>query len=123
MIFSPANNTEFSTLQLPWKHFGDTSGRPFAITTSHSSRTGQYQNGGLKEFIDHVISAIGRVQIKPATECLRGVATYPSGDQRQGRYKMTLTDLVNHHYDRAVREGTMDLTLGRSDHALIMKSK
>ena len=66
----------------------------------------------------HVISAVGRVQvqIKPATECLRGVATYSSGDQRQGRYKMTLTDLMNHHYARAVREGMMDLALGRSDH-------
>ena len=29
---------------------------------------------------------------------------------------MTLTDLMNHHYTRAVREGMMDLTLGRSDH-------
>ena len=29
---------------------------------------------------------------------------------------MTLTDLMNHHYARAVREGMMDLTLGRSDH-------
>ena len=29
---------------------------------------------------------------------------------------MTLTDLMNHHYARAVREGMMDLILGRSDH-------
>ena len=47
---------------------------------------------------------------------MRGVATYPSGDQRQGRYKMTLTDLTNHHYARAVRKAMMDLILGRSDH-------
>ena len=29
---------------------------------------------------------------------------------------MTLTDLMNHHYSRAVREAMMDLILGRSDH-------
>ena len=29
---------------------------------------------------------------------------------------MTLTDLMNHQYARAMREGMMDLTLGRSDH-------
>ena len=29
---------------------------------------------------------------------------------------MTLTDLMNHHYTRAVREGMMDLILARSDH-------
>ena len=69
----------------------------------------------MKEFVDQVISTVGRVQIKPATECLRGVATYPSGDHRQGRYKITLTDLMNRHYARAVREAMMDLILGRSD--------
>ena len=47
------------------------------------------KHGGLKEFIDQVISTIGRAQIKPAFECLRGVVTYRSGDQRQGRYKRT----------------------------------
>ena len=54
-----------------------------------------------------MLSTVGRAQIKPTTECLRGVATYPLGDQRQGRYTMTLTHLTNHHYARAV--------LGRSD--------
>ena len=29
---------------------------------------------------------------------------------------MTLTDLMIRHYASAVREGMMDLTLGRSDH-------
>ena len=29
---------------------------------------------------------------------------------------MTLTDLLNHHYANAMREGMIDLTLGRSDH-------
>ena len=28
---------------------------------------------------------------------------------------MTLTDLMNHHYANAVREGMLDLTLGRAD--------
>ena len=37
-----------------------------------------------------------------------GVVTYPSGDQRQGRYQMTLTDLMNAHYTRGVREAAMD---------------
>ena len=41
---------------------------------------------------------------------------YPSGDQRQGRHNMTLADLMNQHYTRAVREAMMDLILGRSDH-------
>ena len=50
-----------------------------------------------------------------AAECLRGVATCPQGDQKQGRYKMTLTDLMNHHYANAVREGMIDLTLGRAN--------
>ena len=44
----------------------------------------------------------------------RGVATCPQGVQKQGSYKMTLTDLMNHHYANAVREGMIDLTLGRA---------
>ena len=52
---------------------------------------------------DHTISIMERVQIKPATERLRGVATYPQGDVKQGCYGMTLTDLMNHHYANAVR--------------------
>ena len=73
------------------------------------------KHGGLKEFIDHIVSTFGRAPLKPTTECLRGVATYPSSDQRQGRYNMTLTDLMNNHYARAVREASLDLILGRSD--------
>ena len=73
------------------------------------------KHGGLKEFFDHIVSTFGRAQLKPTTECLRGVATYPAGDQRQGRYNMTLTDLMNQHYARAVREAQLDLILGRSD--------
>ena len=54
-------------------------------------------HGGLKEFIDHAISTLGRTHLKPTTECLRGVATYPTGDLTQRRYKMTLSDLKNEH--------------------------
>ena len=76
------------------------------------------KHGGLKEFVDHIVSTIGRAQLKPTTECLRGVATYPTGDQRQGRYNMTLTDLTNNHYTRAVRGASLDLILGRSDNTV-----
>ena len=38
-----------------------------------------------------------------------------SGDQRQGRYNMTLTDLMNNHYAQGVRKAMLDLILGRSD--------
>ena len=61
------------------------------------------------------MSTFGRAQLKPTTECLRGVTTYPSGDQRQGRCNTTLTDLMNNHYTRAAREASLDLILGRSD--------
>ena len=106
-------------LQLIWKH----SGVYVWPATCHNC-VPQHEDwrapkhGGLKEFIDHVISTIGRAQIKPATECLRGVATYPSGDQRQGRYRMTLTDLMNNHYTRGVRDATLDLILGCSDNVV-----
>ena len=80
----------------------------------HDEWTSNY-HGGLKEFIDHAISVLGRTHLKPTTECLRGVVTYPTGDMTQGRFKMTLTDLQNDHYTIAVREAMMDLILGRSD--------
>ena len=70
---------------------------------------------GLKEFLDHAISTLGRTHLKPTTECLRGVVTYPTGESTQGRYKMTLSDLQNDHYAVAVREAMMDLILGRSN--------
>ena len=72
-------------------------------------------HGGLKEFIDHAISVLGRTHLKPTTEFLRGVVTYPTGDSTQGRFKMTLSDLQNEHYTVAVREAMMDLILGRTD--------
>ena len=99
---------------LIWKHSGATSGR----TASHNNvpphdEWKTIKHGGLKEFVDHIVSTIGRAQLKPTTECLRGVATYPTGDQKQGRCNMTLTDLMNQHYTRAVREASLDLILGR----------
>ena len=45
-------------------------------------------HGGLKEFIDHAISVLGRTHLKPTTECLRGVVTYPTGESTQGRFKV-----------------------------------
>ena len=50
----------------------------------------------------------------PTTECLRGVATYPQGDMKQARYGITLTDLVNTHKTRAVKEAMDSLILGRA---------
>ena len=44
--------------------------------------------------------------------------THPSGDQRQGRYRMALADLMNNHYTRGVREATLDLILGCSDNVV-----
>ena len=72
-------------------------------------------HGGLKEFIDHAINVLGRTHLKPTTECLRGVVTYPTGESTQGRFKMNLMDLQNKHYTVAVREAMMELLLGRSD--------
>ena len=59
----------------------------------------------LNVFTDHAISIIGRDQLKPSSECLRGVATYPNGDMIQGRYAMPLSDLGTCFYDQAVAEG------------------
>ena len=115
MIFCPANNTEFlnvaAYLEAFWGYIWPTASHN-NVPPHDEWKTIKY--GGLKEFIDHIVSTFGRAQLKPTTECLRGVTTYPSGDQRQGRYNMTLTDLVNNHYARAVREASLDLILGRS---------
>ena len=90
LIFSPANNTEYlnvaAYLEAFWGYIWP--------TASHNNvpphaEWGTTKHGGLKEFIDHVVCTFGRAQLKPTTECLRGVVTYPSGDQRQGRYNMT----------------------------------
>ena len=116
MIFCPANNTEYLNVDAYLESFWDV--WP-TLCHNHEPQLGPWsaaKHGGLQEFVDSVISTVGRAQIKPATECLRGVATNPLGDQKQGRHKMTLTDLMNHHYANAAREGLIDLTLGRSDH-------
>ena len=116
LIFSPYNNTEFlnvaAYMEAFWGYIWPTASHN-NVPPHDEWKT--IKHGGLKEFIDHIVSTFGRAQLKPTTECLRGVTTYPSGDQRQGRYNMTLTDLMNQHYTRAVREASLDLILGRSD--------
>ena len=119
MIFSPANNTEYlnvaAYLEAFWGYIWPATCHNYV--PQHEEWKAP-KHGGLKEPLDHVISTFERAQIKPATECLRGIVTYPSGDQRQGRYRMTLTDLMNNHYTRGVREATLDLILGRSDNVV-----
>ena len=116
MVFTPANNAEYLNVAAYLEGFGG-----YSWPATCHNYVPQHEawrapkHGGLKEFVDHVINTIGRAQIKAATECLRGVVTYPSGDQRKGRYRMTLTDLMNNHYTRGVREAMLDLILGRSD--------
>ena len=116
LIFSPYNNTEFvnvaAYVEAFWGYIWP--------TASHNNvpphdKWKTIKHGGFKEFVDHIVSTFGRAQLKPTTECLRGVTTYPTGDQKQGRYNMTLTDLMNQHYTRAVREASLDLILARSD--------
>ena len=116
LIFSPYNSTEFLNVAAYMEAFWGY----IWLTASHNNvpphdEWKSIKHGGLKEFVDHIVSTFGRAQLKPTTECLRGVTTYASGDQRQGRYKMTLTDLMSQHYTRAVREASLDLILGRSD--------
>ena len=116
LIFSPYSNTEFMNVAAYMEAFWGY----IWPTASHNNvpphdEWKTLKHGGLKEFVDHIVSTIGRAQLKPTTESLRGVTTYPTGDQRQGRYNMTLTDLMNNHYTRAVRRASLDLILGRSD--------
>ena len=86
MIFCPANNIEYLNVAACSEAFWGCIWPALChnYVPQHEEWTAP-KHGGLKELVDQVISTIGRVQIKPATECLRGVATYPSGDQRQGR--------------------------------------
>ena len=63
-----------------------------AACHSYHPQVGEWgapRHNGLKEFVDSAIAAMGREQIKPTTECLSGVATYPKGDMKQGGYGMT----------------------------------
>ena len=116
MVLCPWNNTEYlnvaAYLEAFWGYIWPAVCH--CNVPPHEEWTSNY-HGGLKEFIDHAISTLGRTHLKPTTECLRGVVTYPTGDSTQGRFKMTLMDLQNEHYTVAVREAMMNLLLGRSD--------
>ena len=70
MIFSPANNTEYlivaAYLEAFWGYIWP------ALCHNNEPELEHWtvpKHGGLKEFVDEVISTIGRVQIKPAIEC------------------------------------------------------
>ena len=116
IVLCPWNNTEYlnvaAYLEAFWGYIWPTVCH--GNVPPHEEWTSNY-HGGLKEFIDHAISTLGRTHLKPTTECLRGVVTYPTGSSTQGRFKMTLMDLQNEHYTVAMREAMMDLILGRSD--------
>ena len=105
IVLSPYNNTEYlnvaAYLEAFWATLCHNNVPPHEEWTTNL-------HGGLKEFIDHAVSTLGRTHLKPTTECLRGVATYPTGDSTQGRYKMTLSHLKNEHYAIAVREAMME---------------
>ena len=53
---------------------------------------------GLKEFVDHIVSVVGTDQLKPTTECRRGVAT-----------------LGNTPYDHAASEASPSFKIGLSE--------
>ena len=73
------------------------------------------KHSGLKEFVDQVISFVGRDQVKPTTECFRGVATHPKRDLKQARYAMAPSDLMNTHYDKAMTESLESFKMRRAD--------
>ena len=81
LIFGPANHTEYLNVAAYLEAFWG-----YTWPTSCHHNVPQHEewrapkHGGLQEFVDHIISTFGRAQIKPATECLRGAVTYPSGD-------------------------------------------
>ena len=59
---------------------GVISGQLLAIISCHSTRNGQHQKawrfeGVIDQVISKVISTIGRAQIKPATECFKGISS------------------------------------------------
>ena len=121
LILAPANNTDYNNvsayLEVFWGYLWPAANHNFNPQIGEWSVV---RHSGLKEFIDHVIILMGRPQVKPTTECLRGVATYPQGDMKQGRYGMTLTDLMNTHYTRAVKEAMDTLALGRASSEVAM---
>ena len=63
----------------------DTHGQQHVVTAILKNERRAPRHSGLKEFADHVIIAMGRDQVKPTTECLRGVATYPKEDMTPGK--------------------------------------
>ena len=87
MVLCPYNNTEYlnvaAYLEAFWGYIWPTASHNYVPPHEEWSTN---MHGGLKEFIDHVISTFGRTQLKPTTECVRGVATYATGDMTQGRY-------------------------------------
>ena len=94
MVLSPFNNTEYlnvaAYLEAFWGYIWPTICHN--NVPPHEEWTANL-HGGLKEFINHAVSVLGRTHLKPTTECLRGVVTYPTGES-QGRFKMSLTDLM-----------------------------
>ena len=76
MIFCPTNNTEFlnvaAYLEAFWGYIWPSASHN-NVPPHDEWKT--IKHGGLKEFIDHIVSTFGRAQLKPTTECLRGVTT------------------------------------------------
>ena len=76
LIFCPANNTEFlnvaAYLEAFWGYIWPTASQG-NVPPHDEWKT--IKQGGLKEFIDHLVCTFGRAQLKRTTECLRGVTT------------------------------------------------
>ena len=92
-IFAPANNTDYRNvsgyLEAFWGYMW------LAACHTFNPLVGSWKmpkHSGLKEFVGQAITLTGREQLKPTTECLRGVATYA----------VALSDLMNLHCDKAV---------------------
>ena len=115
LVLAPANHIDCAhvsgCLEAFWGYLWSAACHNFSLQQGAWSVP---RHSGL-EFVDHVIILMGRDQVKPTTECLRGVATYPKGDTKQGRYSMTVTDLMSTHYSNAITEGMESLKLRRAD--------
>ena len=79
LIFAPANNTDYSNVSAYLEAFWGCIWP--AVSHNYLPMVGKWSvpKHGLKEFVDHPVSMIGREQIKPTTKCLRGVATFLEG--------------------------------------------
>ena len=89
MILCPTNNTDYlnvsAYMEAFWGYLWPT------IAHGNVRLKGKWKAikfRGLKEFVDHIVSVVGRDPLKPTTECLKGVASYPKGDMVQGRCSM-----------------------------------